>query len=85
MIIRDPKLTARQAAEQFVKTNWLTERTIRIWKGNRFQLVDGIRWYEILPIENGWKIGRIETKTRRVQVVTRRASNRQPTLTIPTL
>lgn len=54
--IQNPKLTAREAGEQFARTAWSEPREIDQWIGNRFQLVNGRNWYQVNPVDGGWEI-----------------------------
>lgn len=63
MQIRNPKMSARDAAVEFAATNWPARRFIGEYlmlDGRlRFRLIDGVKWYVVVPIPGGWQITEI--------------------------
>lgn len=61
MLIRDPKVTAREAANIFVQ-EMFPGRVIGEWNPDperaTFKLVDGNGLYVVLMVSSGWKVYR---------------------------
>jgi hypothetical protein len=53
--------TAEQAADLFAAKCWEQPRKISRWEGGRFQLVQGVAWYEPRMCPHGWEIWRIDS------------------------
>lgn len=60
MIIKGRTLTARQAAEQYVRDAFEGPRSIATWNGNRFRLLGGVKWYAVQPHAEGWQVVALE-------------------------
>lgn len=61
MVIKNPKLTARAAADEFAATHWEKRRYIGQWDNRNgvfwFKLEDGVKWYKVLPFGViGWEV-----------------------------
>ena len=55
MLIYDPKATMADAAKQGVKAN-VEDRQGGRWRGEHFQLVDGVKWYRARMVVTGWEV-----------------------------
>jgi hypothetical protein len=60
MSVPGPHLTGREAAKLFAATHWENPREVAGWSGDTFRLVDGDKFYRVLPGRHGWDIVRID-------------------------
>jgi hypothetical protein len=55
MFVNDPRATMTDAAQQFVSAAF-PDRKIGQWRGEHFQLVDGVKWYRVRMVKTGWEV-----------------------------